>query len=404
MADVPWVRWGDTSANHPIVLSVLEHEECDDRLVNEVHGFISRCSAQAGAHTTDYVVTRGTAVLMAGPSRVDVMIAVAIFAGYISEIEVDGRTAYKLVDDDHDFLHLRLKEEIDWEKQRKSDNSNPALIVPVRLRDGDACRWCGNVVDWSAKTGGRAGTYDHLVPGHAATIDTYVVCCRSCNASKGKNAHPEKHPTLLGVPVQPYFSRHSIDWLTENNWRKDQGLSVPPRPRKVVAPGTPAPGTQPPATTKTPGQSPATAASSATAGERPDHQSGTAGTPDQTSTALGSDTPAQRTDEMSVTAASSERPDHVSATATNTGEDQHEYQSWQDPDKTPQDPIRAQTADPVGTGRGGSGRDGSGRDGSPALPPPSDTRPAQSRKSSRGRRRRKPRSSHNPHTTGATDA
>jgi hypothetical protein len=161
---VPWVRWGDTSANHPIVLSVLEHEECDDRLVNEVHGFISRCSAQAGAHTTDYVVTRGTAVLMAGPSRVNVMIAVAIFAGYMSEIEVDGRTAYKLIDDDHDFLHLRLKEEIDWEKQRKSDNSNPALIVPVRLRDGDACRWCGKVVDWSAKTGGRAGRTPREAP------------------------------------------------------------------------------------------------------------------------------------------------------------------------------------------------------------------------------------------------
>lgn len=367
---MPWVRWGDTSANHPIVLNVIEHEAFDDRLLNEVHGFISRCAAQAGAHTTDYLITRGTAVLIGGASRVDLLLDVAKFAGYLTEVTVDGRTVYKLVDDDPDFLHLRLKEEIDWEKQRKLDNSNPALIVPVRLRDGDGCRWCGDVVDWNSRTGGRSGTYDHLEPGQPATIDTYVVCCRSCNSSRKDRAVPAGSTGLLPEPTSPYYSPHTITWLTNNEWRQRNGYEVPPRPRKVITPGKPAPGT-PPAATETPCQ-------------RTDTLSATAATA------------AQRTDTMSATA-TSPRPGSQPEHATRPGNDQREHPACQNPGRTGQGQTGEQGTDPVRTGRGGTGRDGSGRDGSPDLSTQLTTRQNPPRSTSRGRRRRRSRN-----TTGTT--
>lgn len=396
-----WVRWGDTSANHPIVLAVLEHADCDDRLVNEVQGFISRCAAQSGAHKTDYVISRGTAVLMAGPSRVDLLLAVATFAGYLTPIDLDGRPAYKLVDDDHEFLHLRLKDEIEFEQQRRKDNSKPSLIVPVRLRDGDACRWCGRVVDWGSRKAARSGTYDHLIAGQAATIETYVVSCTSCNSSRKDGSRPRGIEKLLPAPEKPYYSPKTIEWLAGNAWRQNNDLPVPTKPRKKLNPGDLAPGT-PPADTTT--LSPAPAASTAPAGDRPDSHSGNdAPMTLDTATAARPVTPAPRTDNPSANASSTQRPETPSETA------QHQQQPAETPD--PQN-IRRSSADsadlegtePVSTGRVGSGRVGSGRVSSPTQRDQT-SESHQPRKSSRGRRRRKRRSlpdSQKPQSSGDT--
>lgn len=303
------------------------------------------------------------------------MIEVALFAGYMTEIEVDGRPAYKLVDDDHDFLHLRLKAEVDWERQRKSDNSNPALIVPIRLRDGDGCRWCGVVVNWEARTGGRNGTYDHLEPGQDATIDTYVVSCGSCNSARGDGTKPAGQRKLLPAPSVPYFSKYTAEWIKDNRWAQANGYEPPAPSRKKVRPGTPAPYMVATSTS----QSPATAASTAPAGERPDNQSETAGTPDLT------DAPAQRTDPESANATSSMRTGSQSANAPEPESTIADTTS----DKTLQDPIGQKPADSVGTGRDGAGRDGSGRVGSHARYSYPPTQSSSPRKSSRGRRRRK---------------
>lgn len=238
---------------HPRLLAVLEHPECDDRLLNEVAGFLIRCAAQSGQHSTDYVVSRGTAIQVAGASRVETMVALCVATELMTEVEVEaesGRatTAYKIVDDDHDFIHLRLKKEIDWERQRKADAQKPSLIVPVRLRDGDACRWCGVVVNWSDHRSARGATYDHLDPGEAATIDTYVVSCLSCNSSRQRNELPQGVTALLDPPAQPYFSRSSVKWLTENQWRIDEGLPVPEPSATHINPGRRPDGSQPPGT------------------------------------------------------------------------------------------------------------------------------------------------------------
>ncbi|OZC62129.1 hypothetical protein CH267_00885 [Rhodococcus sp. 06-621-2] len=387
---MPWVRWGDTSANHPIVLSVLEHEECDDRLVNEVHGFVSRCAAQSGAHKTDYVVSRGTAVLMAGHSRADKLLEIAVWAGYMTHVRVGDRDAYKLVDTDSEFLHLRLKEEVEFEQQRRKDNSNPALTVPVRLRDGDACRWCGHVVDWGSRKAGRSGTYDHLIPGTAATVETYVVCCRSCNSSRKDGTRPRSAEQLLGEPNPPYFSDHTLDWLEENDWRKKNRIAMPSRPRKTVKPGDLAPGITPAATVTAP--TPAGVS-------RPDIQSGSGSTPEDTATAARP-APAPRTGNQSANATSQSRSEHHSENAPPPDPPSP-------PAPTPLPPeIRGLSADSaeregtesVWTGRAGSGRVGSGLVGDPSPPtaqrdvpadPDPPEKPVRSRRRRRGRSRTK---------------
>lgn len=82
-------------------------------------------------------------------SRWELLTQVCVFAELMTEVFDEAGTviAFKLVDDDPEFLHLRLKAELDWERQRKADANRPNLIVPVRLRDGDGCRWCGAIVD-----------------------------------------------------------------------------------------------------------------------------------------------------------------------------------------------------------------------------------------------------------------
>ena len=378
---VAWTRTGDNAAHNPRVLKPLEFEECDDRLVNELYGFTHRCATLSGAHTTDYIVSRGTAISTGGSiARAKELIELAIRAGYWTQIEVDGAIAYKLVDDDPDFLHLRTKEEIEWEKQQRRDNNNPAITIPVRLRDGDACRWCGKVVDWGTKTGARSGTYDHLIPGRGATVETSVVSCRSCNSSRGKAESLEwQDREPLPVPAEPYFSAATIDRLKKNRWAKDHGYEIPTRTRKTVSPGNPAPHMAADSTS----QSPAPAASTAPAGERPDTQSETAGTPDLT------DAPAQRTDPESANATSNPRTDNQSANAP----EPESTSTDNGPDRTPQDPISEKPALSVATGRDGTGRDGSGRDGSTAVSSYPSSESVPPRKSSRGRRRRKPRNS-----------
>ncbi len=389
-----WVRWGDNSHDHPILANVMEHELFDDRLLNEVHGFISRCASSSGSHTTDYLIKHGTAVQIAGPSRVHALVEVAIFAGYMSEVETDGPfRVYKLVDDDPNFLHLRLKAELDFEKQRKADHSNPALIIPVRLRDGDACRWCGRVVNWNDRKSARAGTYDHLVPGEGASIETSVVACKGCNSARGDASNWTEE--LRPVPAEPYFSKLTVDWIKTNQWAQKNGYEPPARSRKVVTPGDLAPHASKGHTTSL---SPATAASSAPAGERPGNQPENAGMPDLT------DAPAPRPDIQSANAPSKPRTGTQSEHASKPDTTSEKPKS----DGNQQIPLDGQSSGSVSPGRAGSGRVGPGRVGSPDQPttpsyPNSELNHAP--RSSRGRRKRRSRKpSHRkpsvPPTTG----
>lgn len=226
-----WMRVSDTAAMYPPLLAIAEHPDADDRTVDEVFGWWTRLATLSAQHLTDYVVTFGVVLTVSGSkARADRLIALAVFAGLLTEVDLEGRRGVKLLDDP-EFVHLKTADEIAWEKQRREDNGNPAITVLVRLRDGDACRYCGRVVRFTARRGKLAGTYDHRPPGEPADAERSVVSCAECNARRG-NAPLEVADAavpLLPPPSEPYFHRGTRTWLngytallTEN------GLTPPP--------------------------------------------------------------------------------------------------------------------------------------------------------------------------------
>lgn len=239
-----WLRTGDNVADHPIVLSVLEHEAADERHINEVFGFVMRCALRSASHFTDYVISYGTALSVAGSKpRAEELLELAVFAGYFTPAETDdGKLAFRLIED-VEFIHIRSREEIEFEKQRQSDRKDPSLTVPVWLRDGDACRYCRRIVNWRDQKSGKSGTFDHLVPNAPATHDTYVVCCRRCNGKLGQMPFEERQEFLLPAPPEPHFSREGVKHWGNHKWVEENNVVLPkPTVTQKLKPGDFLPG------------------------------------------------------------------------------------------------------------------------------------------------------------------
>lgn len=388
-----WVRYGDESATHPIVVEPLNRPDGSMQLVNEAFGFVGRCAIQSGLHLTDYVVTHATAAMVAGMERVDFILQVAIEAGYMTPVEIDGKRSYKIVDDDT-FIHLRLKKEVEWDQQRQRDNSNTAITVPVRLRDGDTCRWCGVVVNWRDRKGARGATYDHLeAKQRDTTPETVVVACKSCNSSRKDTDTPKGIDQLLPVPNPPYFSESTVTWLTNNKWREDRGLPVPKPSTTQIPIGYRTDGSQPPIP-DTPrdrdARSESRSAPSGRASTDPDNQSGT-----QQPSPPVSPTPADRvqcpTDEPG---SLQRKPFEPHRQDRGTADQQHQGQPPPDDDAPavrgiPQIPADGEYREKARTGRVGTGRDGTALVGGPATAGGEGPAMSPARKRRRGSRRRK---------------
>ncbi|MCK7661983.1 hypothetical protein [Corynebacterium antarcticum] len=239
---MPWLRMGDDAAMYPKLLDILEYELADDRLINECFGFLVRCSTTSANYITDYIVTYGTAVQIAGPTRVEDVTDALAFAGLLIPLDPeDGRRRWEIFQDP-EFIHMRTADELEWEKQRKTDNSNPELTIQVRVRDGDACRYCGSVVNFKARKGKLGGTYDHRVPGQAATVETMVVACGSCNARRRDNPDADRMVPLLPEPSPPYYSKSTVEWINGHQWSREHGIVVKPTGRHQVPVGKVPPG------------------------------------------------------------------------------------------------------------------------------------------------------------------
>lgn len=210
---MPWLKAGDNAATHPRVLRVATLGN-EPGLTNEVFGFVFRCALQSAGHLTDYVVDAGTAWMIGGP-RTQVLLDAAVKVGLLTPTNVPGVEdcpGYRIIEDP-EFIHIRLKAEVEWERQQRSDTSNPMLTVPVRLRDGDACRYCGKIVQWAARKGARAGTYDHREPGKPARVDTFVVSCGGCNSGRGNDPAADDRYPLRPIPTNPYYSARTAEFL-----------------------------------------------------------------------------------------------------------------------------------------------------------------------------------------------
>lgn len=239
-----WLKTSDAAAWHPLLLEVLEHSVEEPWLVNEVFGFLSRCAIQSAQFELDYVVTFGVAMQTAnGADRFKVLDRVCRAVGLWKDVEIPAtadqpaRKAFKIVEED-DLWHMIRKDEREWERQRRADVGNPELVIPVRHRDGDACRWCGHVVFWSDKKGGRGATYDHLKPGQgASSADDLVVACRSCNGARKDESNTDFNNELRPAPKDPYYSKSTAAFLA----RHGVEVQVSARPRITEPAGSTTP-------------------------------------------------------------------------------------------------------------------------------------------------------------------
>lgn len=237
---MPWTRSGDNAATYPALMQLQGTKGADDRLLNEIFGFVWRCSCQSAAHLTDYVVDAGTAHMLGG-SRAATLIRLCEKAGVFTPRTINGVRSWVLLQDP-DFIHIQLRAEVDWSRTQRNDTRNTALTVPVRLRDGDNCRWCGVLVQWRGKKTGRSAELDHLRPGEPGTVDTMVVSCRTCNGARQNNvnAWADNHE-LRPAPGSPRYGKTTAAFLTDNGYPTTPNTSSDDAPAAPAADAQAAP-------------------------------------------------------------------------------------------------------------------------------------------------------------------
>ena len=214
---MPWSRTGDNAFTYPKLLAVAGLPGAPASAVNEVYGFFHALADQSAAHVTDYVVNVGVVQTAARGSRWKKLVDWCVRVGLMTPVEVEGLEGlhWLLINDDK-FIHIRTKAELEREAQHRADVRNLSVIVPVRLRDGDNCRWCGYEVKWLGAPSNRSAEYDHLVFGQAATIDTLVVACRHCNGSRQDDPTWEQTHPLRLPPAKPNYGAVTARFLTKN--------------------------------------------------------------------------------------------------------------------------------------------------------------------------------------------
>ncbi len=89
--------------------------------------------------------------------------------------------------------------------------NNKALVLAIRDRDGDRCRYCGRTVNWRNRKSADGATYDFIDPNRPTTLENVVVACRACNAGKNQRTPEASGHTLLPPP-----SRH-LQKSVDNN-------------------------------------------------------------------------------------------------------------------------------------------------------------------------------------------
>lgn len=230
---MPWLRIGDNAATYHALMNIAVLPDADDRLLNEVFGWLVRCASSSAGHLTDYIVEAGIALNLAGSrERYDTLVAAASRVGLIEILPDESVPAYRIVEDS-DFIHMRTKAAVKHERQRQKDRRTPELTSRVRARDGDCCRYCGVVVNWHDRVGARRGTYDHGVPGQAATVETYFVCCGSCNESMSDGPRFAR----LDAPALPYYTTETLQLLEKHGLKPPAGTYVTEPPAQPARPG-----------------------------------------------------------------------------------------------------------------------------------------------------------------------
>ena len=259
-----WIRVGDTFNGAPEFMKAFELavERDDPRLLAELKGLTMALFVFSAQQWTDYEIGYGALADIVGLSRAQQALQDLIKIGVLRDVSTDSERKYKLVERDS-FVHIIKSTDKKMAAKRKRDQNKGTLQVPVLLRDGDQCRYCGVEVNWADHKNDEGGTFDHRNPEEDTTPDNYVVCCRGCNQLRfelGEEADDEL--PLLDVPEQAVYGKHIMAKLSKW-WRitartcRQMGIPNPLNTDSVEAHPDPAqasgptaasvPSTQPPA-------------------------------------------------------------------------------------------------------------------------------------------------------------
>jgi hypothetical protein len=147
---------------------------------------------------------------------------------------------WERIDDGYKFIgwdeYQPSKDEVEANRfssrERQALFRNPELRQAVRERDGDWCRYCQHPVDFHNRRGSLGGTYDHVNPRGGTVLDNLVVCCRGCNAKKGRRT-PAQAGMVLKSPMQEV-----LDNVLELDLERSASPTRPDPTRPEVPKGT----------------------------------------------------------------------------------------------------------------------------------------------------------------------
>ena len=230
-----WVRVGDEALSHPKLMGLYDVEGAEDISLLEMFGFLMALATYSAKHLTDGIIERGAAFRDGDRSRSAHLIDVAVGAGLLTWVEVEGKRKLRLFTDE-EFIHVQPREEVMRRRARSRENRDPNKKAAVIFRDGDQCRYCGKVVRWTGPTGYNLGTLDHVDPDSLgdAPVEGLVVACHECNSSRGhaREAFDAASP-LRPVPTTPYYGVWSAEFLTRYGYEAVPSVD----PGKPVDPG-----------------------------------------------------------------------------------------------------------------------------------------------------------------------
>lgn len=200
-----WFKIDDKFHDHPKVRQLLEVYE-DDAVT--AFGLWVMAGSWCGDQMSDGLISGF--VLRRWHSDWKRLAAMLVEAGLWESVEIDGREHQQF----HDWLDYNdSREQIESDRLAKAMRvalqRDVALITAIKRRDKDRCRYCGTQVDWRARRGDAAATYDHVKPiadGGTNTLENVVVCCKGCNDRKNKRTLREAGmkllaPGSLGAPI-----------------------------------------------------------------------------------------------------------------------------------------------------------------------------------------------------------
>lgn len=128
-------------------------------------------------------------------------------------------------------------------RRRKQLTRNNDLCASIRARDHDRCRYCGDGVNFVARSGDQSGTYDHVNPNDFGSniegdkdggnaLHKVVVACRRCNGIKKNRTPDEAAMPLLDPPLNG--RPDDVDANGESLAIRKESLAIhPPVPGRV---------------------------------------------------------------------------------------------------------------------------------------------------------------------------